>query len=245
MDGLISFENISLKPIDKEILALNEFTSQYGLVLTEQDARELSETRAKALTENDRIEIGGGIVTKIIEKFAQSKYITMDDYTYILNELTYFFYYIKTETDDRITDDALLDELFERFELYCRGSIDTLEGRELERIIRKINSGEHYYEWFKERDELDYTPEVGERETPENFLRDERGRLFIGVGEEIADHDLYVDDVHYDEDEDISAELDAFDEFLDAESAAYINTLVNPDAAVEDVDDDEEDGDEQ
>ena len=51
MNGLISLENISLRPVSKEILALNEISGNYGLVLTEEDARELSEMRNKAIVE--------------------------------------------------------------------------------------------------------------------------------------------------------------------------------------------------
>ena len=69
MNGLISLENMSLRPVSKEILELNEVSSKYGLVLTEEEARELSDTRNKSIVENDRVEIGTGAVTKIIERF--------------------------------------------------------------------------------------------------------------------------------------------------------------------------------
>ena len=64
MNGLISLENMSLRPVSKEILELNEVSSKYGLVLTEEEARELSDTRNKSIVENDRVEIGTGAVTK-------------------------------------------------------------------------------------------------------------------------------------------------------------------------------------
>lgn len=76
MNGLISLENMSLRPVSKEILELNEVSSKYGLVLTEEEARELSDTRNKSIVENDRVEIGTGAVTKIIERFCTSRYIT-------------------------------------------------------------------------------------------------------------------------------------------------------------------------
>ena len=49
MNGLISLENMSLRPVSKEILELNEVSSKYGLVLTEEEARELSDTRNKSI----------------------------------------------------------------------------------------------------------------------------------------------------------------------------------------------------
>ncbi|MGN1409013.1 MAG: DUF6323 family protein [Eubacteriales bacterium] len=244
MNGLISIENMSLRPVTKELLDLNEITSKYGLTLSAEEAKELSDTRNTALIENDRVEMGCGAITKIIKKFCTSRYINREDYTYILNELVYLFYYIKTETDDKISDNDLINELFERFELYCRGSIDTLEGREVERLIRKINSGDNYYKWYADRDELDYTPEMGDRETPDNYVREEYGDDYFESVESdgVADHDYYEED--YDDYEEDIDELDAFDEFLDSEAVMQREEKVNPDAAIEDMDDEEDDDDE-
>ena len=49
MNGLIALENISLRPISDEILALNSISQDYGLVLSEKDAKELSEMRKNAM----------------------------------------------------------------------------------------------------------------------------------------------------------------------------------------------------
>ena len=85
MNELISIGNISLQPVSREILALNEVSARYGLVLSEEDAKELSEMRNKSLVENERVEIGIGAVAKIIERFCASRYITKENYAYILN----------------------------------------------------------------------------------------------------------------------------------------------------------------
>ena len=254
MNQLISIENISLQPVSKEILALNEVSSQHGLVLSEEEAKELSEVRNKSLVENERIEIGVGAVARIIERFCASRYITQENYSYILNEVTYLFYFIKTETDDKISDGDLINELFERFELYCRGSIDTLEAREAEKLIRKINSGDKYYEWYKDRDELDYTPQQGSREAPveyedvgEHVARratvSSYGEDFFGV-DDIAAHDMYEEDVDFNADSFTEAELDAFDELYE-----YNKTLNSKDGPVlnlakEDISDEEDEDDE-
>lgn len=218
MNSLISFENISLHPVSKEILELNSVSEQYGLTLTEDEARELSETRNTAVSENERVEIGSGPVIDIIKRFCTSRYITKENYTYILNEVTSIFYYIKTETDDKISDKDLLDELFQRFELQCRGSIDVLIGREAERIIRKVNSGENYYKWYADRDELDYDSKTGMREAPANVLDEEYGIEYFEDKDTPADHDKYENEEKYDEEEDIESILDAYDEFLDSEA---------------------------
>lgn len=254
MNQLISIENISLQPVSKEILALNEVSSQYGLVLSEEEAKELSEVRNKSLVENERIEIGVGAVARIIERFCASRYITQENYSYILNEVTYLFYFIKTETDDKISDGDLINELFERFELYCRGSIDTLESREAEKLIRKINSGDKYYEWYKDRDELDYTPQQGSREAPveyedagEHVARratvSSYGEDFFGV-DDIAAHDMYEEDVDFNADGFTDAELDAFDELY--EYNKILNSKDGPvlNLAKEDIPDEEDEDNE-
>ncbi|MBE6541883.1 MAG: hypothetical protein E7672_05490 [Ruminococcaceae bacterium] len=236
MNGLISLENISLRPVSEEILDLNAVSKQYGLILSEEDAKELSDTRNRSLTENERIEIGVGPITDIIKRFCTSKYLNNDNYTYVLNEVTYLFYYIKTETDDNISDSSLIDELFERFELYCRGSIDLLQSRETERIIRKINSGDNYYKWYADRDELDNVSRV----TPTDVIQDGYGKeYFDPTGDTLADHDYYEDDIEY-RDDDTEVTLDAYDEFLQFRELLRQEDYVNPNAAKEDMDDDEE-----
>ena len=242
MKELISFENISLQPITESILSLNEITGKYGLVLSEKDAVELSDTRNKAVSENERIEIGIGAVPAIVEKFCKSRYVNNENFTYILNEVTYLFYYIKTETDDKISDTELIDELFKRFELQCRGSIDVLENREVGKIVRKINSGDKYFEWYKDRDELDYDSRTGARDTPENMLEDQFGRDHFEHTEDFADHEKYESDTL----DVISTEvdkidyLDAFDEFLEREAVLNKQETSKRDVAKENVSDEED-----
>ena len=242
MDGLISLENISVRPIEKELLELNEVSEKYGLVLSEDDARSLSAMRNRSITENERVEIGSGAVGEIVKKFCTSRYVTNENYAYILEEVTYLFYFIKTETDDKISDGALIDELFGRFELECRGDIDTLESREAERIIRKVNSGDNYRKWFTERDELDYTDAKGSREASAEQVEEAYGEDFF-LDDTLADHDKYETDDGEGEDQPDADkfDLDAFDEFFD--SAAMLSREDEHSCSVKEYpDDDEEDG---
>ncbi len=242
MNELISLENIALSPITENLLSLNEFSRKYGLTLTAKEAKELSDTRNKAVSENERIEIGSGAVPDIVKRFCTSHYVSSENYTYILNEVTYLFYYIKTETDDKISDSDLIDELFKRFELQCRGSIDMLQTREVGKIIRMVNSGEKYFEWYKDRDELDYDSKTGLRDTPVAMLEDEFGKSYFSQNDTEADHDKYETDTldALVEDNDEKSYLDAFDEFLDREALLNKGTTPNPYAAHENPEDKEE-----
>lgn len=236
MDGLISFEGLALQPVSREILALNEVSRDYGLVLSEEEARELSDTRNTALEENERIEVGVGAVEKIIKRFCTSHYVTQENYTYILNEVTALFYYIKSDTEDKINDNDLIDELFRRFELRCNGSVDTLVSVEGERIIRMVNSGDSYYEWYADRDELDYDSGTGMREAPSDNIYESYGEDYFDGEEERAERDYYEDDDDYDYDDDDVFDVDAYDEFYDYDRAlnGYGNDEpANPNAAKE------------
>ena len=170
MNALITLENFALQPVDDKILALNEVSREYGLVLTAEDAKELSEIRERSLKDNERLEIGLGAMEGIIRRFSKSSFINQENYAYVIAEVTDLFYYIKTETDDKVSDNELLDELYLRFEQRCRGSVDLLLSREGEILIRKINAGENYEKWFGASDNVDTS-----RDTDVNARRDDSG----------------------------------------------------------------------
>ncbi|MBR5445409.1 MAG: hypothetical protein IKV57_04765 [Clostridia bacterium] len=170
MNALITLENFALQPVDDKILALNTVSQEYGLMLTPEDAKELSEIRERSLRDNERLEIGLGAMEGIIRRFSRSSFINQENYAYVIAEVTDLFYYIKTETDDKVSDTQLLDELYLRFEQRCRGAVDLLVSREGEILIRKINAGENYEKWFGETDNADTS-----RDTDVNARRDESG----------------------------------------------------------------------
>ncbi len=172
MNALISLESFALQPVDDKILALNTMSREYGLTLSEEDAKDLSEVRARSLKENERLEIGLGAMEGVIRRFSRSAFVDMSNYATVIAEVTDLFYYIKTETDDKISDNELLDELFLRFEKRCRGALDLLISREGEILIRKINAGENYEKWFGATDSVDTT-----RDTDVNARRDETGAV--------------------------------------------------------------------
>ncbi len=170
MNALISLESFALQPMDDKILALNTVSQEFGLTLTPEEAKDLSEVRARSLKDNERLEIGLGAMEGVIRRFSRSAFVDKQNYAWIIAEVTDLFYYIKTETDDKISDNDLLDELFLRFEQRCRGSVDLLISREGELLIRKINAGDNYERWFGDTDTVDAT-----RDTDVNARRDDTG----------------------------------------------------------------------
>ena len=66
------------------VIKTNETTEQFGLSLTEQDAKLILAERKNALAEQKRIEFGEGIATKIIYEFCDSEYILFDCRKYFI-----------------------------------------------------------------------------------------------------------------------------------------------------------------
>ena len=147
MTDLISIQSIRklqalrIQETQKEILALNEELEEHSLVLTPAEAMELAETRTKSLRDNGIVEIGGGALLKLIRRFSTSEYVDRGNFASVLHELTELFYYIKSETADRIHDEVLIDTLFRFFETSCGGDVTLLCEREADTLLRYFNAG--------------------------------------------------------------------------------------------------------
>ncbi len=124
-----------------EIVKCNDLTARYGLVLTHAQAIALVETRADSLRDNGRIELGGGVVDKLIKEFCDSPFISASNYAEILHELIRLFYYYKNEALDLITDDDLIKFMKTAFDGVCQGSLDLLAHRELEQMAKNLRFG--------------------------------------------------------------------------------------------------------
>ncbi len=141
-----------------QVLQCNEKTTEYQLTLTKQEAELLIDTRQEALKANQRIEIGGGVINKIIEHFKTSPYISQDNYATTVSELVETFYYFKNETLDEVSDEDLIDLMEELFDGRCQGSMELLQGREMERIAHNIRYGT----WTNDNEEMQVEDEEDE-----------------------------------------------------------------------------------
>lgn len=128
--------NIMSMTAVSEVLKSNSLTCKFGLYLSKSQAEELVTTRNMSLENLGRVEFGGGIINKLIYEFCDSPYISQYNYTETINDLIETFYYFKNETLDEVSDDDLLSLMKEYFDQYCNGSIELLQGRELEVTAR-------------------------------------------------------------------------------------------------------------
>ena len=136
---LIDFQSSQIRTMAvEEILACNDTSSKFGLILSRKDVGELVETRTESLKLNGRVEFGGGVIETIIYEFCDSPYINKDNYTESLNELIEIFYYYKNETLDMVPDDVLIQYMKKAFNGSCRGSLKLLSDRELYKLTRKL-----------------------------------------------------------------------------------------------------------
>ncbi|MFA6948742.1 MAG: DUF6323 family protein [Eubacteriales bacterium] len=139
-----------------EILEYNNVSSVYGLALTEEEAAELAHTRTTALAGNGRIEAGLGAVGLIIEEFCKCDSIAPGEYANVINDLTELFYYVKSESEDRISDTRLVAFMREYFEKSCGGSVELLATREAEALLRYIGNGKLTDGRRRAKEKLDY-----------------------------------------------------------------------------------------
>ncbi|QAT48302.1 hypothetical protein EQM14_00100 [Caproiciproducens sp. NJN-50] len=125
----------------ENLLTLNEETQEFGLELSREDALALAETRRIALQASGRVEFGTPVLEKIIRAFSRSRYLYQYDYAPALHELLEAFFLLKNETEDRFSDDNLVDFLFDCFESRYRGSLEMFQGPELEQLRRLLLFG--------------------------------------------------------------------------------------------------------
>lgn len=138
-DFLLAFSTYN----QQELLDTNDYVCRFGLSLTSEDVDMLLLRRRKCLSEQQRVEFGGGVLQKLIYAFCDSVYIRQDNYADTLASLQDIFYLYKNESMDILTDDELIELMREAFDGECEGSLEYLEETCLEQIARAIRGGSY------------------------------------------------------------------------------------------------------
>ncbi len=136
--SLSSFTELMQRNETAAILKCNEYTSCYGVSLTEEDVRELAAFRKETLKSEERLELGKSILKKLIYEFCDSPYIYQANYAETLGELQRIFYLYKNECMDAVSDDELLTVMKQAFDGSCEGSLENLEDTVLQSFARNI-----------------------------------------------------------------------------------------------------------
>lgn len=125
----------------QQVMECNQYTAKFGLCLSEHDALVLLEGRKNNLKEQERVEFGEGILSKLIFTFCDSPYIYQDNFVETIGALQEIFYLYKNESLDELSDDELLTYMKDLFDGVCQGSLDFLEETCLDKLSRKIRAG--------------------------------------------------------------------------------------------------------
>ena len=133
--------NESQKEISK-IIECNEFLEKYGLKITPEDVKVIVEKRNEALKKSGRIETSNEIVSRLIKEFCDSSYISNENFLETINELIEAFYYYKTETKNKISDEELIKFMREHYEKTVNGDVSYL-------VRHGIRKNEKKYSWWK------------------------------------------------------------------------------------------------
>ena len=125
----------------QKVMESNQYTEQYGLTLSEQDAEILAQKRKSTLIEQKRVEFGESILPRIIYEFCDSAFISQSNYVESLTRLQEIFFLYKNEMLDEISDEELLNFMKEQFETVCFGDLQYLEGTCLDLFAQAIRAG--------------------------------------------------------------------------------------------------------
>ncbi len=158
----------------QKVMESNQYTEQYGLTLSEQDAKILAQERKSTLIEQKRVEFGESILPRIIYEFCDSAFISQSNYVESLTRLQEIFFLYKNEMLDEISDEELLNFMKEQFETVCFGDFDYLEGTCLDIFAQAVRAGYRGYQQTGGRGEYAEFDEVlrWDRELYLEVLRD-------------------------------------------------------------------------
>ncbi len=129
----------------QELLKNNDYTSQFGLSLSEEEIEELMMVRRECLQKHQRVEFGKGVLEKLIYAFCDSSYVYQENYADTLARLQDIFYLYKNEAMDELTDDELIEFMRKSFDEKCQGSLEYLEETCLEKFARSIRRSTHKF----------------------------------------------------------------------------------------------------
>lgn len=119
----------------------NEYTSQYGLALSDNQISNLLERRKETLKETGRVELREGVIDKLIKEFCDSPYMNQENFAHNLYELIEIFYEYKNETMDLITDGELIKFMKKSFDGIAQGDLEYLSGTIMYKMRENLLSG--------------------------------------------------------------------------------------------------------
>lgn len=122
----------------QELRKCNDLSERYGLALSETQIQSLVQSRFDSLRYTGRMELGGGVLPKLVYAFCDSPYIVRDEYCETLAALQELFYTFKNESEDAMSDDELIEAMKRYFDGKAQGSLDFLENLSMSDLYRAL-----------------------------------------------------------------------------------------------------------
>lgn len=125
---LINYSNmVSNKDLYLSISETNKVTKSYDLILSNQEILDIINIKNKTLSENRLFEFENNVIVLFMEKFCKSSYIDKDEWSYLLSELIVIFYNVRKSISNKISDEAIVNKMFNIFNNQARGSVILLK----------------------------------------------------------------------------------------------------------------------
>ena len=136
MNDLSLFSAVPAQTLRAELADCNRLTEAQDLCLTQDDMRALMHRREQALRDTGRVEFSGGIFRKLACAFCDSPYITPANYADTLSELLALFYAFKSDIEDEMTDDELIEAMRNIYDNRAQGDLTYLADITLSDLCR-------------------------------------------------------------------------------------------------------------
>lgn len=143
--GLVAFRN---KIVTGQLMELNKEIEENGIVLSEADCKDIAEFRHDVLVETERVDVGLGIVGRIIKEFSDSGYVDQQNFRQVVEDLLECFYTVKNETEDKATDDQVMEFLHYLFEVAVGGDTSRLyEAEAMDAFVSQMRGDLRFKEY--------------------------------------------------------------------------------------------------
>lgn len=119
---------------------VNHIAEEYGLTLTKTQLQSLIAAEAHTLRSTGRLELGQGVLPRLITAFCDLPFINRDSWADTLETLQELFYNFKNDLNDALSDDELVEAMHTIFHGRAQGSLEYLENMDINRLFYALRS---------------------------------------------------------------------------------------------------------
>lgn len=109
------------------ISKVNKLTKSYDLVLSNQEISDIINIKDKTLWENDLFEFENKVIVLFMKKFSESSYVDKYEWSYLLSKLIIIFYNVRKNVSNKISDETIVNKMFNIFNNHARWSVILLK----------------------------------------------------------------------------------------------------------------------